>query len=102
MTYPSGLTLGYSYNSNGYLNQEYNAATGYNYRTIASQDDLGNITTATLGDSAADINVTNAYSNISGQMLSSQATGRVMGINKRHPLKFSQGKCSRAKPQVTT
>jgi RHS repeat-associated protein len=79
MEYPNGLTVGYKYNSNGYLSEEYNAQSNYNYRTITELNSFGDITQATLGDSAADITITNSYHDISGQMLSSSAMGNFLG-----------------------
>ena len=90
LTYPSGLTVGYQYSARGYLTKEYNAAgNNYPYRLINNQDALGNITDATLGDSAADINLTATFSNISGQMLTTTATGNYFNSSTTiHDLRY--------------
>ncbi|MBL4940994.1 MAG: DUF882 domain-containing protein [Colwellia sp.] len=89
MEYPNALTVGYKYNSNGYLSEEFNAQSDYNYRTITELNSFGNITQATLGDSAADINLTNNYHDVSGQMLSSSAMGNYLGArNTIHSLGY--------------
>ncbi|MGL6162242.1 RHS repeat-associated core domain-containing protein [Microbulbifer sp.] len=41
MTYPSGLTLRYSYNNTGYRFRTSNAASGYTYREITQMDPWG-------------------------------------------------------------
>ncbi|WDE06521.1 hypothetical protein SG34_006265 [Thalassomonas viridans] len=80
-TYPDGLVLGYEYNEYGYLTKEYNAASGYSYREITGQDSLGNVTAVSLGDGAA-ISLEASYSAVSGQMLSTKATGAELGMSK--------------------
>lgn len=91
MQYPNGLTVGYRYNDNGYLSEEFNAQSDYNYRTITELSSFGDITQATLGNSAADINITNSYSSISGQMLSSSAMGNDLGARSTiHSLHYDR------------
>ena len=74
MTYPNQLVVGFDYNSYGYLAREYNAASGYNYRTVSEQDAFGQIKAALLGDSAANVNQSFTYSDVTGQMYSSKAS----------------------------
>lgn len=70
MSYPNNLTIKYEYNAQGYLDKQSNAQSGYVYRAITEQDALGNITQSSFGNG---IGLTNQYSLISGQMLSTQA-----------------------------
>ena len=48
LKYPNGLSVGYEYNSTGYLTREYNASSDYTYREITAQDAFGNITGAQM------------------------------------------------------
>ncbi|MGL4545290.1 MAG: hypothetical protein ACRCUU_06955, partial [Plesiomonas sp.] len=50
MEYPNGLTLKYSYNDYGYLEQTSNAASGYVYRHITAMDEAGHITGVDLAN----------------------------------------------------
>ncbi|MCR4536726.1 SpvB/TcaC N-terminal domain-containing protein, partial [Shewanella xiamenensis] len=50
LEYPNGLTLKYSYNDYGYLEQTSNAASGYQYRQVTAMDEAGHITGADLGN----------------------------------------------------
>ena len=87
LEYPNGLKVGYQYNAQGYLQQEFNTASGYIYREINAQDVLGNTTYSCLaGNAGSSCDGTNSgfylvASNLhdlkSGQMLYSQAIGRI-------------------------
>ena len=89
LEYPNQLTVGLEYNDRGYLTKEYNAASKYIYRQTTAQDIWGNATHSCMagssdsscGTGASGFNLTadTAYSEISGQMLSTQATGFVNG-----------------------
>ncbi len=68
----TGLTLQYSYNSTGYLEQVSNAASGYVYRQISDQDALGNVISSTMGDSM--LTQTQSHHPASGQMLTNHVT----------------------------
>ncbi|WP_346729630.1 SpvB/TcaC N-terminal domain-containing protein [Shewanella sp. NKUCC01_JLK] len=50
LEYPNGLTLKYTYNDYGYLEQTSNAASGYLYRQITAMDEAGHITGADLAN----------------------------------------------------
>ncbi|MCU8075777.1 HNH endonuclease [Shewanella sp. SM29] len=50
LEYPNGLTLKYSYNDYGYLEQTSNAASGYLYRQVTAMDEAGHITGADLAN----------------------------------------------------
>lgn len=43
MQYPDGMTVGYYYNPMGYLQFEYNAASGYVFKEVTAQDAFGNV-----------------------------------------------------------
>ncbi len=99
LKYPNDLTVGLTYNTHGYLQKEYNAASNYIYRETTAQDVLGNITHACLaGSSTAQCNsnggfnltVDNEYDLKAGQMLSTQATGHRNGATAIiHHLNYS-------------
>ncbi|ALS99737.1 chitobiase/beta-hexosaminidase C-terminal domain-containing protein [Lacimicrobium alkaliphilum] len=86
LVYPNNLTLGYEYNSTGYLSREYNAQSGYSYRQITAQDHWGNITHALIGDNSGQVESTNQYSAKTGQMLYSQVDsgGLIQYLNYSH------------------
>lgn len=50
LEYPNGLTLKYTYNDYGYLEQTSNAASGYLYRQVTAMDEAGHITGADLAN----------------------------------------------------
>ena len=67
LSYPNGLSVKYDYNARGYLTTESNAASGYVYRQITSQDTLGNTTAAQLA--GGKLTLDNEYSSTLGQLL---------------------------------
>ena len=83
--YPNGLTVALRYTNTGYLSHEENAATGYVYREVTTQDSWGNITQANLGNDT--LTGTYQYHAHTGQMHTSEVDkqGAVL-----HSLEYTQ------------
>ncbi|MEE4244546.1 MAG: RHS repeat-associated core domain-containing protein [Kangiellaceae bacterium] len=66
-TYPNGLTVGYRYNSQGYLTETYNVTSGYVYRHITGMNEWGQLKAAKLANN--EMSLTNVLHESSGQMM---------------------------------
>uniref|UniRef100_A0A486XPV6 Rhs family protein n=1 Tax=Rheinheimera sp. BAL341 TaxID=1708203 RepID=A0A486XPV6_9GAMM len=84
MRYPNGLTVKYGYTPDGHLETVSNAASGYVYRTIDSQDALGNVLQASLGNG---VNSNNQYDSDTGWARSLTAW---RGNTRVHDVEYQQ------------
>ncbi|MCO7224811.1 RHS repeat-associated core domain-containing protein [Pleionea sp. CnH1-48] len=67
MTYPSGLTLKYDYDTTGIVKTTSNALTNETYRTIDEMDALGNWTEASIG--TGNVSISRQFDVTTGQLL---------------------------------
>ncbi|WP_197412268.1 RHS repeat-associated core domain-containing protein [Rheinheimera sp. EpRS3] len=84
MRYPNGLTVQYGYTPSGYLQEVSNAASGYVYRTINSQDAFGNMLDISLGNG---VYYNNQYNSETGWVQSLTAW---RGSTRLHDVEYQQ------------